>query len=126
MRTPTSFIGKWRFRNWMGSFFSSQNAAARRGKPRVTSPVIRLEGLEDRCLLAAPVLVANPLTTRLDQVFSTTATDGLPAKYVTILNNSNDPVYPILFDANSTKDLTVSTKLKARIDNAATQITVKS
>src|SRR5262245_65174295 len=126
MRTPTSLISKWLFRNWLRGFCSARNARARRGKARFTSGLVRLEGLEDRCLLAAPVLVANPLTTRLDQVFSTTATDGLPAKYVTILNNSHDPVYPILFDANSTKDLTVSTKLKARIDNAATQITVKS
>lgn len=63
------------------------------------------EFLEDRRLLAfTPALVANPNTPSLSDVVATPA--NLPVKLVTIMNNSKDVVFPILYDANSTLDLT--------------------
>ncbi|MFO0875838.1 MAG: PKD domain-containing protein [Gemmataceae bacterium] len=73
--------------------------------------VPRLFPLEDRCVPTfTPTLVANPATTRLDEVVATPA--NLPVKLVTIQNNSNDVVFPIIFDANSTQDLTAGTVVR--------------
>jgi hypothetical protein len=72
--------------------------------------------LEDRCLLSyTPTLVDNSATKSLDQVLATPA--GLPGKFVTIMNNSTQMVYPILQDANSTLDGTATKVVRLNLTN---------
>jgi hypothetical protein len=83
-------------------FFLPESSSSHRGKPR-SRFIPQVFELEDRCLLSfTPTLVGNPATIRLDQVLATPA--NLPSKLVTVMNNSNEMVYPILQDANSTID----------------------
>lgn len=90
------------------------NARLRRGRPcpRFTNQFLQLE---DRCLPSTytPALVPNPAFTDLSQVVATPA--NLPVKLVTLLNNSNDVVYPILFSANSTDDGTLGKVVRVEL-----------
>jgi hypothetical protein len=92
------------------------NARLRRGKPRsrFTPQLIQLE---DRCVLSTytPTLVGNPDITDLSQVLATPA--NLPMKLVTIMNNSNEVVFPILYDANSTQDETAGQVVRITLTN---------
>lgn len=75
--------------------------------------------LEDRCLLSfTPTLVPNQNTKSLDQVLATPA--NLPSKLVTIMNNSNEVVYPILQDPNSTLDGTAGKVVRLVLKNGGT------
>ncbi len=83
-------------------FFLPKKASASRSKFR-SSFLPQVFQLEERCVPTfVPTLVGNSATTRLDQVLATP--DDLPSKFVTVMNNSNQVVYPILQDANSTID----------------------
>jgi hypothetical protein len=90
------------------------NSRLRRGKPwpRFTTEFIQLD---DRRLLSpyTPTLVGNSAITDLSQVVKTPA--NLPVKLVTIMNNSKDVVFPILYDANSTKDLTAGQVVRVQL-----------
>lgn len=70
--------------------------------------------LEDRCVPAyVPKLVPNPEIQSLSEVVATP--DNLPVKLVTVMNNSSDVVYPILFDANSTLDGTAGQVVRVEL-----------
>jgi len=80
------------------------------------SPARRLvlEALEDRCLLNAPVPVPTGSNTALSQIFwnggapqpgapytGPIVTAAPTVKTITITNNSDQTIYPILRDANT-------------------------
>ena len=115
------------FSNWLSSLkyhlLLRGNARARRGRRRARSTP-ELMQLEDLCLLSAfvPTFPTNP-TTGLPM--GTMQSQGLgsvvyafpqdpnhpdptlpAAKLFTIMNNSSDVIFPILYGSNSTADLT--------------------
>ena len=115
------------FSNWLSSLkyhlLLRGNARARRGRRRARSTP-ELMQLEDLCLLSAfvPTFPTNPTTglpmgTMQSQglgsvVYSfpqdpNNPNPNLPAaKLVTIMNNSSDVIFPILYGSNSTADNT--------------------
>ena len=119
------------FSNWPSSLkyhlLLRRNARARRGRRRTRS-TLELMQLEDLCLLSAfvPTFPTNPttglpmgtmqsqgLTSVLPGAFTQfpvnqgTVNPNLPAaKLITIMNNSSDVIFPILYGSNSTADNT--------------------
>ncbi len=115
------------FSNWRSSFkyhsLLRGNARARRGRRRARSTP-ELMQLEDLCLLSAfvPTFPTNPTTglpmgTMQSQGLGSVVYNfpqdpnnpnpGLPAaKLFTIMNNSSDVIFPILYGSNSTADNT--------------------
>lgn len=71
-----------------------------------------------------PVLVGNPDITQLSQVVATPA--NLPSKLVTIMNNSNEVVYPILYDANSTQDFTAGKVVRVQLTSGGSGYSASS
>lgn len=105
----------FRFRNLLS--FVRRTALGRDTRRRLTRQSVwfAAECLEERCLLSfTPVLVGTPNTV-LSDVVSTPA--NLPVKLVTIMNNSADTVYPILYDANSTLDGTAGQVVRITLQN---------
>ncbi len=95
--------------------FLRSNSSPRRSKFR-SRFIPELIELEDRCLLSyTPTLVPSLTSGPLSQVFATPA--NLPVKLVTIMNNSDQMVYPILQDANSTLDGTATKVVRINLTN---------
>ena len=115
------------FSNWLSSLkyhlLLRGNARARRGRRRARSTP-ELMQLEDLCLLSAfvPTFPTNPTTglpmgTMQSQGLGSVVYNfpqdpnnpnpNLPAaKLITIMNNSSDVIFPILYGSNSTADNT--------------------
>ncbi len=115
------------FSNWLSSLkyhlLLRGNARARRGRRRARSTP-ELMQLEDLCLLSAfvPTFPTNPTTglpmgTMQSQGLGSVVYNFLQdpnnpnpklpaAKLITIMNNSNDVIFPILYGSNSTPDNT--------------------
>ena len=123
------------FSDWLSSLkyhlLLRGNARAFRGRRRARSTP-ELMQLEDLCLLSAffPTLPTNPTTglpmgTMQSQGLGSVLYDfpqdpnnpdpNLPAaKLITIMNNSSDVIFPILYGSNSTADNTAGQVVRVR------------
>jgi hypothetical protein len=101
-------------------FFPRSNFQPRRGKTRFRFAP-QFMHLEERCVPAfIPTLNNN--ANDLGEVLYTlrqanTPIPSIPEKLVTIMNNSNEMVYPIFYDANSTLDGTAGKVVRIALTN---------
>src|SRR5262249_26329594 len=115
--------------SFLRRFFLKSKASGRRGKPRSRFMPEFLH-LEDRCVPSYVVPLPQKGNVQLDSsilpkvlssVFYAPATPSQPTptsltpKLITIMNNSTNLVYPILYDSNVAKDLTQGTIVRVEL-----------